>query len=227
MLEPPVHSRGLEAAAHTRRAQGTQPEALPDLLLIERVRAGDDRAIEALIRRYSRRLMRAALSVVLDEERAEAAVLEAYLAAFSDLNRCEPAGRFAAWLTRLTFNQARAQRLGARAAGPSAPAADADTARALEYAIAQLPEVFRSVYVLRMIEGVSGIETAASLGLHETTVRTRLFRAHRRLGAEASRRAQITAGLFEPTAACIERLVSRALSRLHHGSIVTICAGAP
>ena len=77
MLEPPVHSRGLEAAAHTRRAQGTQPEALPDLLLIERVRAGDERAIEALIRRYSRRLMRAALSVVLDEERAEAAVLEA------------------------------------------------------------------------------------------------------------------------------------------------------
>src|SRR5262249_52500670 len=154
----------------------TGPDALPDLLLIERARAGDERAVEALIRRYSGRLFRVAVSVLLDHERAEAAVVDAFLAAFGDLNRYEPTRKFAAWLTRLAFAQARALRGGGRVlhaeAAVSEGAAQALSAggdemhqrRALEQAIGSLPEVFRTVYVLRMIEGISGIETAASLG---------------------------------------------------------------
>jgi len=234
MLEPITQTRAVEAGGtHPRRPNGApaEPDNLPDLLLIERARAGDERAIEALVRRYSRRLFRVARSILPDPERAEAAVLEAYIAAFGDLNRYEPTGKFAAWLTRLTFNQARALRAGARAAAaltaPEACAAQSQEFQALERQIGALPEVFRTVFVLRVVEGISGIETAASLALHETTVRTRLYRAHRRLGPDAAQRVRLAAGVFELSAARLESLVNRVLGARPHGSMLTISASPP
>jgi RNA polymerase sigma-70 factor, ECF subfamily len=230
MLESTGPSRNLEASSTPRRpsAPNAELEALPDLLLIERARSGDPRAIEALIRRCSRRLYRVAWSVLLDEERSEAAVLEAYLAAFGDLSRYELTGKFAAWLTRLAHQQARALHGAARAPGAAAGGPEATTqAPDLERSIAALPEVFRTVYVLRMVEGVSGIETAASLGLHQTTVRTRLYRAHRRLAPETAQRVQATPGLLEPTAAGTDRIVSRTLGRLLQGSMLRSSASPP
>jgi RNA polymerase sigma-70 factor, ECF subfamily len=234
MLEPSLQAHGLDSTVHLRRPPGGATDGLPDLLLIERSRAGDERAIEALIRRYSRRLFRVAHSVLLNDERAEAAVLEAYLVAFGDLGRYEPTGKFAAWLTRLAFARARASQAPARvpadAAGgvprPELEAAEAER-RELEAAIARLPEVFRTVYVLRVLENISGIETAACLGLHETTVRTRLFRAQRRLTPEAAQRLRSTPGVLEVSPERIELIVSRALAQLHHGSMLTISASTP
>src|ERR1700751_4431147 len=117
MLEPTLHS-GLDTggARLLRAASGSAgSQALPDLLLIERARGSESPAIEALIRRYSGRLFRVAYSVLLDPQRAEAVVLEAFIAAFGDLSRYEPTGKFAAWLTRLAYTQARAQRASMRA----------------------------------------------------------------------------------------------------------------
>jgi RNA polymerase sigma-70 factor (ECF subfamily) len=233
----------LEASgAHTRRA-GTQAttQELPDLLLIERARSGDERAIEALIRRYSRRMFRVARSL-LDEDAAESVVQEAYLAAFGDLNRYLLSGKFAAWLTRLAFNQARALRASARSGPlaaarqlPPAPAptpagAAADEAQErgeLEHAIGRLPEVFRTVFVLRVVEGISGIETAASLGVHETTVRTRMYRAQRRLAPDVARRLSVAAGFLELTPERLDRIVRRVLGRLTQGSMLTISTSLP
>jgi RNA polymerase sigma-70 factor, ECF subfamily len=240
MLEPTLHS-GLETSgAHLRRplSGSTGPQTLPDLLLIERARAGESSAIEALIRRYSGRLFRVAHSVVLDAPRAEAVVLDALLAAFGDLSRYEPTGKFAAWLTRLVYSQARAQRSATRGGYParriesanSEPLATSDTSgerQELEQSIAALPEVFRTVYVLRMVEGISGIETAASLGLHETTVRTRLFRAHRRLPADTMQRLRTAPALLELSPERAERLARDALAQLPQGSMLRISASPP
>jgi RNA polymerase sigma-70 factor, ECF subfamily len=247
MLEPLSQNRGLDTSGpHVQRrsAQSAEADTRPDLLLIERTRSGDARAVEALIRRYGQRLFRVALSVLRDEARAEAAVLEAFLAAFGDRSRYEPTGKFAAWLTRLTFNQARALRLSTRSAGHAVAAAQSGAAtvppapagapgeellegRALEQAIAALPEVFRTVFVLRVIEGVSGTETAASLAVHETTVRTRLYRAHARLTPATVQRVRAARGLFELSAERTERIVSAVLSALAHSSIPTISASPP
>jgi DNA-directed RNA polymerase specialized sigma24 family protein len=60
--------------------------------------------------------------VVPDDDRAEAVLQEDYLAAFGDLTRYEPTGKFAAWLTRLAYQQARMQRSGMRFAAPAAVA---------------------------------------------------------------------------------------------------------
>jgi RNA polymerase sigma-70 factor (ECF subfamily) len=240
MLEQTLHS-GLDTGTPRLRRSvsgSTGSQALPDLLLIERARAGESQAIEALIRRYSGRLYRVAYSVLLDAQRAEGVVLEAFLAAFGELSRYEPTGKFAAWLTRLAYQQARAQRTAARLARSAAlgeavageTPAVADPVRErqeLERSIEALPEVFRTVYVLRMVEGISGIETAASLGLHETTVRTRLFRAHRRLAPDTAQRLRAVPALLELAQERAERIASHARAQLPHGAILTISASTP
>jgi RNA polymerase sigma-70 factor (ECF subfamily) len=220
MLDPVTPSRGPDSPVRRAAAAGT--DHLPDLLLVERARAGEEQAVAALIRRYGGRLYRVARSVVPDGERAELIVQEAYLTAFGDLSRYEPTGKFAAWLTRLAYQQAHARRDAGVPAGalppqlPQLPQAGEDTLerRELEHAISALPEVFRTVFVLRIVEGISGIETAACLGVHETTVRTRLYRAQRRLTAATVLRVRSLPALLELPAARLEQLLQRVLSHL-------------
>jgi RNA polymerase sigma-70 factor (ECF subfamily) len=217
MLDPVTPSRSPDALLRRAAAPGT--DNLPDLLLVERARAGEEQAVAALIRRYGRRLYRVARSVVPDAERAEHVVQEAYLAAFGDLSRYEPTGKFAAWLTRLAYQQAHAQRSAARVAGASQTQvmlAGEETLerREVEQAIGALPEVFRTVFVLRVVEGISGIETAACLGVHETTVRTRLYRAQRRLDAATVQRVRSAPALLELPPTRLEQLLQRVLNQL-------------
>ena len=237
MLEPMTESLNPEVAAQHHRGieSAAQPAAtaLPDLLLVERARGKEIRAFETLMRRYNQRLFRIARSIVPDADIAETVVQEAYLLAFSDIERYEPTGKFGAWLARLAFNQALALRRTVRPTAAatevaiSEPAEGASSAtephgelpasrQVLEQAIDTLPEVFRTVFVLRAIEGISGIETAACLGINETTVRTRLYRAQRRLRIDWSQHAPAERSeLFELTGTRGDHIVSRVLSRLN------------
>ena len=185
----------------------TTAHGLPDLLLIERARGADARAIETLLRRYAQRLFRIARSTLGDEEAAERAVQEACAVAFEELRHHEPPGKFAIWLTRLALEQVQARR-ETQPAGRPAPL----YRHPLEPAIDALPEVFRTVFVLRVVEGISGTETAAALGLNVTTVRTRLYRAHRRLSGGAT--LQASQGVFQLDGARAERIVAEVLTRL-------------
>jgi RNA polymerase sigma-70 factor, ECF subfamily len=241
MLEPMTESLNPEIAAQHHRGVEPVPgaTALPDLLLVERARGKEIRAFETLMRRYNQRLYRIARSIVSEQEAAEIVVQEAYLLAFSDIERYEPTGKFGAWLARLAFNQALAQRRTVRpGAIVAAAAAEASTSgddssgasgadgqseappsrQVLEQAIDSLPEVFRTVFVLRAIEGISGIETAACLGINETTVRTRLYRAQRRLSIDWTQHAPAERSeLFELTSTRGDHIVSRVLGRLTAG----------
>jgi RNA polymerase sigma-70 factor, ECF subfamily len=241
MLEPMTESLNPEIAAQHHRGVDAVPgaTALPDLLLVERARGKEIRAFETLMRRYNQRLYRIARSIVPDQEIAETVVQEAYLLAFSDIERYEPTGKFGAWLARLAFNQAlalrRTVRPGSIAAvnATEASSAEVDSSgssaadqtetpasrQLLEQAIDSLPEVFRTVFVLRAIEGISGIETAACLGINETTVRTRLYRAQRRLHIDWSQHAPAERSeLFELTVPRGDYIVSRVLARLNGAS---------
>ncbi len=227
MLDPASEARGPDTAPTLTRGHSpsTTVAEQPDLLLIERARSGSDAAVEALVRRYARRLFRVARSVILDDERAEAAVQAACLGAFGDLGRYEPTGKFAAWLTRLTYQHARADRHPGSRASQTAAARAGQPAELSElaHAVDALPEVFRIVFVLRVIEGISGIESAASLGVHETTIRTRLYRAHRRLDADLVRAIRLQPDLMALPAGADQRLVSATLAHLPR----TSAAGGP
>jgi len=238
MLEPMTESLNTEMATqhHRNIEPASTAPALPDLLLVERARGKEIRAFETLMRRYNQRLFRIARSIVPDADIAETVVQEAYLLAFSDIERYEPTGKFGAWLARLAFNQALALRRTVRpapvvvSAVAEAGANEGGTASAdgqreissrqvLEQAVDGLPEVFRTVFVLRAIEGISGIETAACLGINETTVRTRLYRAQRRLRIDWSQHSQSERSeLFELSSGRSDHIVSRVLSRLNGSS---------
>ncbi len=232
-LSPPRNPE-VTAAAGKRPADATPALGdLPDLLLVERARSRDPRAFEALMRRYNRRLFRIARSILRDPGAAEDAVQEAHLRAFTNLDRYEPTGKFGAWLARLAFNEALTIRRRARpdtvsldqfnteqaaalTTGDSGGPLDASqTRQLLEHAVDSLPEVFRTVFVMRAVEQLSGVETAACLGLNETTVRTRLFRAQQRLRSDLVRRLRAErADVFEFEQTRCDRIVVRVLERL-------------
>jgi len=222
------HSSDAPGALQAKRAVETVSNFgdLPDLLLVERTRGRDTRAFETLMRRYNRRLYRIARSILNHDDTAEEAVRAAYFRAFANLDRYEPAGKFGAWLARLAFNEALTLR---RHPAPVPPltvvqeqgdgaqdGVDVLSRQHIEDAIDALPEVFRTVLVLRVVEDLSGVEVAVCLGLNETTVRTRLYRAQQRLKVEVARRLRAEpSNIFDLATDRGERIVSQVLGKLH------------
>ncbi|HET9862403.1 MAG TPA: RNA polymerase sigma factor [Steroidobacteraceae bacterium] len=213
---------------------------LTDDRLVELTRENDLTAFEALMRRHNRRLFRVARSILQDGGAAEDAVQEAYLRAFTKLASYKPTGKFSAWLTRVALNEALMMRrrergdtvsldeigdeivMPADAANAEPPTAEqfveAAHARALlEHAIDALPENFRMVFVLRVVEGLDVRETAECLELNANTVRTRLFRAQRQLRGDLARRLRgESSEIFDFGAERCDRVVERVLERLPH-----------
>jgi RNA polymerase sigma-70 factor, ECF subfamily len=211
---------------------------LPDDSLVERARHNDLAAFEALMRRHNRRLFRVTRGVLRDSDAAQDAVQEAYLRAFTRLDSYQPEGKFAAWLTRVALNEAlmiRRRSLGEMVSldevgeeslvaedpvSSDAPSADqfveAAHARALlEHAIDALPDNFRMVFMLRAVEGLDVRETAESLGIKPTTVRTRLFRAQRLLRVELSKRLRTeSAEVFDFGAERCDAVVAGVFARI-------------
>jgi len=223
------HSSEAPTGLQAKRAVEAVPNLsdLPDLLLVERTRGRDTRAFETLMRRYNRRLYRIGRSILSNDEAAEEAVRAAYFRAFANLDRYEPAGKFGAWLARLAFNEALALRrhspvaipLGLVQQSPAEPVNGTDAVASkqqLEDAIDALPEVFRTVLVLRVVEDLSGVEVAVCLGLNETTVRTRLYRAQQRLKVDVARRLRAEPfNIFELTPERCDRIVTQVFAKVH------------
>ena len=196
-------------------------------------RAGDEASFSLLMRRHNQRLFRLARAVVRDAREAEDVVQEAYVRAFTHLDRFEGRARFATWLSRIALHEAlaRVRRVrrfatvekevtlsdlpAARPPGPEEQAANRELATALAAAVDGLPESHRAVFVLREVEGLSTAETAAVLGLSEPNVKVRLHRARaalrsdleRRLGGEVPR-------LWAFAGERCDRVVSVVLARL-------------
>jgi len=222
-------------------AEPAGAEVLSEQELVRRASGRDEAAVRAITQRYNRRLFRVARSVLRDESAAEDAVQEAYIRAFTHLDRYQPTGSFGAWLTRIALNEALMLRrrtrtdlvslddvdesaLVARGVSlePSLATDSVDAAHArrlLEQAIDALPDTFRTVFVLRVVEQLSISETAACLDLNSATVKTRLHRAHRRLRADLSRRlSREQLNVFEFDGARCDRIVAAVRTHLHKGN---------
>ncbi len=181
-------------------------DALSDNEVIARVLAGDHPLYELLMRRYNRRLFRLCRGILSDDLLAQDAVQEAYVAAFEHLNQFQGPDGFGAWLMRITSRKAlrmarkesflhlvgvslEGERIPAEHTDePEHAAIDSETANLLEQAIDRLPRDFRVVLILRLIEGMSTLETAEALELNPATVKTRLHRAKSLLRAHFKHR---------------------------------------
>jgi RNA polymerase sigma-70 factor (ECF subfamily) len=206
-------------------------QSLTDDELVERVRCTDDLAFEVLMRRYNRRLFRIARSIVRRDDMAEDAVQEAYIRAFTHLDRYVPTGRFGAWLSKLAVNEALMLKRGARtrsldqaelppaevsppAMSASDPLENVQARQLLELAIDALPEVFRTVFMLRVVEQLSIAEVADCLSLNESTVKTRMHRAQRALHAHLTDRLhRERLSVFEFDGERCDRIVASVLAR--------------
>lgn len=180
--------------------------ALDDLSLATLAARRDPAAARLVITRYNQRLFRVAWSILKNRAEAEDALQDGYLKAFAAMGRFAGQSSLGTWLTRIIINEAIGRRRGAerrrrqleargvslmddyrQALSPNAPdAPDAALARRqitglLEGAIAGLPDPLRIVLILRDVDELSVNETAEALGIPEATVKTRLFRARRRL----------------------------------------------
>ncbi len=166
-----------------------------DAALLRRYAAGDAEAAQLLLDRLAPRLYRLALRLLADPAEAEDIVQEAMLRLWQIAPDWQPgAAQPATWVYRVAMNLAtdrlrrrRSVALDAvaepadEAPAPLQAMLDADRERALEAALAQLPDRQRTAVVLRHLEGLSNPEIAALMEIGVEAVESLTARGKRRL----------------------------------------------
>ena len=171
--------------------------------LIARILAGEKELYHDLIRPYERMLYLTALAIVKNETDAEECAEDAVVAAYRNLARFRGDSKFSTWLVTIVVNEARQKLRRARRAKeesldepvegedkeytpapltdwreiPSEALERKELRETLRKAVADLPDIYRQVFTLRDIEGLTVAETAAALSVNENIVKVRLHRA--------------------------------------------------
>jgi RNA polymerase sigma-70 factor (ECF subfamily) len=183
-----------------------------EMALVRRAKRGDDQAFEELVRRYDRNVFRIAQHITQNREDAEDVVQEAFLKAYGNLAKFQEQSKFYTWLVRIAVNEAL-MKLRRRkpertvsldeevkteddslprevadwSPNPEQMYNQAELREILTRTIQGLPAGFRTVFVLRDVEGLSTEETAQALELSIPAVKSRLLRARLQLRERLNR----------------------------------------
>ncbi|HXX93944.1 MAG TPA: sigma-70 family RNA polymerase sigma factor [Planctomycetota bacterium] len=161
--------------------------------LVRRSKSGDREAFNELVARYQTSVYRVVRGVLADPAECEDVAQEVFLKAYASLTKFRGESGFFTWLYRIAVNEAlrhrrrrafsNADQLPEVEAPPLPDRADEDapTLRTLEKLLGKLAHDFRSIVVLRDIEGLSYQEIAETLEVPIGTVESRLFRARQEL----------------------------------------------
>jgi RNA polymerase sigma-70 factor (ECF subfamily) len=179
-----------------------------EVALVAGLRAGEEWAFELMVRTYGRRLLAVARRFTDCEADAEDVLQSAYLSAFRSLHQFEGSSRLSTWLHRIVVNAAlmrirsrrrkrgdaieellpqfqddghHVEQFAAWSASADELLARAQTRSTVRAAIAQLPEGYRTVLLLRDIEELSTQEVAEKLSMTSNAVKVRLHRARQAL----------------------------------------------
>jgi RNA polymerase sigma-70 factor (ECF subfamily) len=230
----------------TGAAASPHPGSAPpdDGALLAALRQGQAGAFENLMRRYNRLLFRAARGVVHDDAEAQDVVQEAWLKAFTGLRDFRGEASLATWLTRIAIHQALSQqrKLGrlvfwdedlgegdmqtdapgaGRAPSPEQEVARLELRRQLEDAIDLLPPIYRTVFILRAVQGLSVEDTALGLNVSQDVVKTRFLRARTLLRAHLGSDPEAEAGrLHDFAGRRCDEVVARVLARLRECGVI-------
>lgn len=168
-----------------------------DRTLALSLQAGDESAVRELYRRFGGLVFTVSMRVLGDRQRAEEATQQTFLQAWRHADRFEPGRDFAPWLA--TIARRAAIDLGRREARRPAnsiedtPADDAALSHhdpsaesiervwAVRAAIEQLDADEQELVKLQHLEGLTHREISERLGVPIGTIKSRSFRAHRRL----------------------------------------------
>jgi RNA polymerase sigma-70 factor, ECF subfamily len=190
-----------DEVTEARRRGGIQvlrpADEVQDAELVERARAGDRWAVEALYRRYVRLVAGVARRLLRDASDTEDVVQETFLHAFDKLAQLEEPAAVRGWLARIAVSRAHrrfrwrrvTQIFGRREqaetlADQAHPGATPEQRMELEWldrALSDLPLKLRTPWLLRHIEGHSMEETAVACGCSLATVKRRIAAAEERV----------------------------------------------
>jgi len=173
-------------------------DTISDYEIIAKVLGGEKDLYALLIRKYNQRLYRVGMSIINDDAEVEDVMQVAYIKAYENLRKFEFKSDFSTWITRILINESllrlkkRKQLLNINddmisnqiyqqhpvdVQTPLMNVVNSELKVILEKAIQQLPEKYRTVFIMRELESMNVAETSECLELSEVNVKVRLNRA--------------------------------------------------
>ena len=199
----------------TERSARANPDRATQDLWVTRLKAGDEGALREVIEAFSERLTSVVSGLMSDRDAVDDVVAETFTKAFFRIKNFNGEAGLYTWLYRVAINASKdhgkrkrrrpalalddipagAASIPSRESGSDGPSCihgmerieNRELRTAVRAAIQALPPKFRSVLVLRELEGLRYDEIAAILDISQGTVESRLFRARRRLQLKLAR----------------------------------------
>jgi RNA polymerase sigma factor (sigma-70 family) len=183
----------------TRQQPLPESEIISDREIISRVLKGEKNLYALIVRRYNARLYRVGMSIIDDDAEVEDVMQVAYIKVYENLSRFAFRSSFSTWLTRILINESllrvKKRKLSvhlneaimmhnnfpsnnpADGRTPASKTINVELRKILEEAIRKLPEIYRTVFIMREIENMNVVETKECLDISEANVKVRLNRA--------------------------------------------------
>jgi RNA polymerase sigma factor (sigma-70 family) len=171
-------------------------EILNDDEIITRILHGEKDLYSLIVRRYNQRLYRVGMSIINNDAEVEDAMQVAYINAYENLGKFAFKSSFPTWLTRILINECllrlrkrkksismndenieNVMKQNKELNTPATATVNSELRSILNDAIGKLPEIYRSVFVMREIENMNIAETKECLNISEVNVKVRLNRA--------------------------------------------------
>ena len=183
-----------------------------ELDLVARSRKGDTAAFSVLVQRYEGKIFRLAMNITQNREDAEDVLQEAFFKAYEHLDQFQGNSKFYTWIVRIAVNQALmklrkrksdrsvsldeqidtgedtvVREIAAWDPDPEQQYSQEELHKILNEAVTSLAPIYRTVFTLRDIDGLSTEETAEALDLSVPAVKSRLLRARLQLRDKLTR----------------------------------------
>lgn len=206
-------SRKMATESFPLAAAADVPEEVrAELELVNRAREGDAAAFSTLIRQYEGKIFRLAMNITQNREDAEDVLQESFLKAYEHLDQFQGNSKFYTWIVRIAVNQALmklrkrksdrsvsldeqidtgedtvVREIAAWDPDPEQRFSQEELHTILTEAIDGLAPLYRTVFTLRDVDGLSTEETAEALDLSIPAVKSRLLRARLQLRDKLTR----------------------------------------
>jgi RNA polymerase sigma-70 factor (ECF subfamily) len=163
--------------------------------ILKRIVEGEKNLYAVIMRKYNQRLYRVAISIINNESEVEDVIQTAYIKAYEHLAKFRFGSSFSTWITRILINESlmhlkKADQISnanrenkytdheaAIVQTPLMKIINSELKSLLEISIRNLPEKYRTIFVMRELENMSVSETMECLGITEANVKVRLNRA--------------------------------------------------
>lgn len=173
-------------------------DTISDTEIIGRILEGEKNLYAVIVRRYNQRLYKVGMSIINDDAEVEDVMQVTYIKAYENLRKFALKSAFSTWLTKILINESLLrlkqrkklihvsdetmdnkvnQQSNIESRTPFMKILNVELKAILEKAIFNLPEKYRTVFIMREIENMNVAETKECLDITEANVKVRLNRA--------------------------------------------------